>query len=77
MHHNNPYFWQFVMCEILNFVVLLVVFSFTDMFLGGQFWRYGWRVYDHYAQSNQPILNKNGAYSRPLPMCSLFPTVTS
>ena len=25
MHHNNPYFWQFVMCEVLNFVVLLVV----------------------------------------------------
>ena len=23
MHHNNAYFWQFVMCEVLNFVVVL------------------------------------------------------
>ena len=71
MHHNNVYFWQFVMCEILNFVVLLVVISCTDFFLGGQFWGYGWRVYDHYNAS------KNGLKNRPTPMCSLFPTVTS
>ena len=73
MHHNNPYFWQFVMCEILNFVIVLVVFSFTDIFLAGQFWSYGWRMYDNYVYHSKPL--KNGA--RPLPMCSLFPTVTS
>ena len=36
MHHNNIYFWQFFMCELLNFAVLLVVISFTDFFLGRQ-----------------------------------------
>lgn len=76
LHHNNPYFWQFVMCELLNFVVLFVVISFTDMFLAGQFWGYGWRVYDHYKQQN--LFDLGGAVrSRPTPMCSLFPTVTS
>jgi len=74
MHHNNVYFWQFLMCELLNFAVLLVVISFTDFFLGGQFWGYGWRVYDHYITQPQTIPRTN---SRPTPMCSLFPTVTS
>ena len=74
MHHNNVYFWQFFMCELLNFAVLLVVISFTDFFLGGQFWGYGWRVYDHYITQPQTIPRTN---SRPTPMCSLFPTVTS
>jgi hypothetical protein len=73
MHHNNPYFWQFVMCELLNMVVLFVVISSTDLFLGGQFWGYGWRVYNHYNLQNAARLG-----SRIMtPMCSLFPTVTS
>ncbi len=71
MHHNNVYFWQFVMCELLNFVTLLVVISTTDFFLAGQFWGYGWRVYDYY----QDI--RATSKIRPTPMCSLFPTVTS
>ena len=48
MHHNNPYFWHFILCEVLNFIVLVFVVTMTDLFLGGQFWGYGWRVYDHY-----------------------------
>ena len=76
MHHNNPYFWQFLMCELLNFVILLVVFSFTDLFLGGQFWGYGWRVWDHY-QDQQYFSAGSKVNARPTPMCSLFPTVTS
>ena len=76
MHHNNPYFWQFLMCELLNFVILLVNFSFTDLFLGGQFWGYGWRVYDHY-QDQQYFNAGSKVNARPTPMCSLFPTVTS
>ena len=63
-----------MVATIRSAIDLLVVFSFTDIFLGGQFWSYGWRTYDHYMENTRP-LNKNGA--RILPMCSLFPTVTS
>ena len=71
MHRNQGYYLQYVFCEILNLMVLVVVCGMTDAFLDRQFWGYGTRVWDYYQmQASQRQLTAN-------PMCSLFPTVTS
>ena len=36
-HHNSWYFANFVMCEILNFVLLFAQFQMTDNFLSKKF----------------------------------------
>ena len=37
MGHNNPYFFKFVFCEILNFIVLILNFWFLERFFSYQF----------------------------------------
>lgn len=44
LHRNTYYFWKFVLCEVLNFVILFANFYITDVFLNGKFWYYGWDV---------------------------------
>ena len=36
-HHNSWYFANFVMCELLNFVLLFAQFQMTDNFLSKKF----------------------------------------
>ena len=68
---NFPLIFQFVLCEALNLVSLVIVSACTDKFLDGQFWGYGTRVWNyHRMPPDQRATIAN-------PMCSLFPTVTS
>ena len=36
-HHNSWYFANFVMCELLNFILLFAQFQMTDNFLSKKF----------------------------------------
>ena len=46
-HRNNWYFYMFVLCEVLNCVVLFLNFWLTDIFLNGKFYTYGWDVINY------------------------------
>lgn len=71
LHHNNGYFLQYFICEVLNFFIDVFNIYFTDMFLGGRFLRYGSQVIKFYMHSHAERRDL------PNPMCTAFPTVTS
>ena len=50
-HHNSWYFAIFVMCELLNFVLLFAQFQMTDNFLSKKF-RWWPRFYFSISQFN-------------------------
>jgi len=71
LHHNNGYFLTFLVCEVLNLIIVVGNIYLTDFFLGGRFMKYGSQVlkylsHDQVARSDLPN-----------PMCTVFPTVTS
>jgi hypothetical protein len=75
-HHNSWYFANFVMCELLNFVLLFAQFQMTDNFLSKKFRWYGWEAFEYYyfyseEERRSPELGLKN------PMCRVFPTVTS
>ena len=41
MHNHNSYAVRFFLCEVLNFVNVIVQIYFVDTFLGGEFTTYG------------------------------------
>ena len=53
--------------EVLNVVMVVIIWSQTDASLGGNFWHYGSEVYGHYVH-NDPKFDV---------MCNAFPTVVS
>ena len=53
--------------EVLNVVMVVIIWSQTDGSLGGNFWNYGSEVYGHYV-NNDPTFDV---------MCNAFPTVVS
>ena len=44
LHRNTYYFGKYLVCEILNFIVLFLNFYATDLFLNGRFYYYGFDV---------------------------------
>ena len=48
LNKNNTYFIKFVLCEILNFIILMANHSATDTLLNGQFYYYGREVMTYY-----------------------------
>jgi len=64
---HNSYVFKFVFCEALNLVNILVQIYLMDVFLGGQFTRYGTEVI---AISDQPL------EERVDPLNKVFPKVT-
>ena len=52
LHQNSSYFTQFLMCEFLNFLVLIFNYCLTNWFLNGQFYHYGWEVLSFYRYLN-------------------------
>jgi len=67
IHHHNSYVFKFVFCELLNLVNILVQIYLMDVFLGGQFSRYGTEVL---AISDQPLEERTD------PLNKVFPKVT-
>ena len=74
MNHVNAFslflFLQYLICEVLNFVVDVSQIFITDIFLGGRFIKYGTQVIYYFSHS--PSLRRD----LPNPMCTVFPTVT-
>ena len=72
--HNkyNIYYFGFIVCEFLNFLVVLMAMYLTDRFLNGQFLWYGFRVWTYYSlpPEEQRGFSKN-------PMCMAFPRIAS
>ena len=68
---NNEYFYYFVICEILNCVVVVVNYYLINSFLGGRFSTYG---ADVIAYSQADPLYKDDIYD---PMCDAFPTLVN
>jgi len=64
---NRFYFFSFLACEVLNVVMVVIIWSQTDASLGGNFWHYGTEVYGNYVH-NEPTFDV---------MCNAFPTVAS
>nr|CAD7395185.1 unnamed protein product [Timema cristinae] len=46
-HHHNLYAFRFVVCETLNFINVVGQIFFLDVFLAGEFIRYGPKVLSH------------------------------
>ena len=67
---NMVFFLQYLICEVLNFIVDVMNIYITDVFLGGRFIKYGSQVIYYY--SHRPSLRRD----LPNPMCTVFPTVT-
>ena len=70
-HRNQWYFGKYVFCEILNFVILVLNFHFTDVFLSGNFWYYGsgWIQYNRMSYREQETSVS--------PFCNTFPLEVS
>jgi len=75
-HHNTWYFCNFVMCELLNFLLLAVQFQLTDSFLSKKFRWYGWEAFSYYYYYTEEE-RRSPELSLKNPMCRVFPTVTS
>jgi len=71
LHHNNGYFIQFLICEILNLVMNIVNIYLTDYFLSGRFMKYGSQVVKFLSY------DKMSRTEIPNPLCTVFPTITS
>ncbi|CAG9773051.1 unnamed protein product [Ceutorhynchus assimilis] len=67
MHQHNTYAFGYFMCEILNFINVIVNIVMTDRFLGGAFMSYGTDVV-RFSNMNQE--------NRTDPMVAVFPRVT-
>ena len=70
-HRNQWYFGKYIFCEILNVVILELNFHFTDVFLSGNFWYYGWLWIGYNGMSyGQQQVSTN-------PLCNTFPLEVS
>ncbi|KAI1296819.1 Innexin inx2 [Halotydeus destructor] len=67
LRHHDAYFFQFVLCEILNLMNVLVNIYLVDLFLGGAFSTFGLDVLK-YTEMNQE--------ERTDPMIRMFPRMT-
>ncbi|CAB4055093.1 inx [Lepeophtheirus salmonis] len=72
--HNkyDVYYYGFVFCEFLNFLILILVFSLTNVFLNYRYKYYGFRVIYYYLLP--PEEQKKFAVN---PMCYTFPRISS
>jgi len=71
---NNFYFAKFVLCELLNILVLAFNFYVTNAFFSFEWGQYGFKVINYY---NQSPIERKAAEGLHNPMCDLFPTVVS
>jgi len=71
---NNFYFAKFVLCELLNILVLAFNFYVTNAFFSFEWGQYGFEVRNYYNQSPMERQSAEGLHN---PMCNLFPTVVS
>lgn len=74
-HHNSWYFFYFICCEFLNFLLFGLQFYMTDKFLGNKFKWYGYEVINYYSYSNKERNDPNNMLRNP--MCAVFPTEVS
>jgi len=74
MRQNTIYFAKFVLCELLNVVVLAFNFYITNAFFSNKWGRYGFKVIDYYQHT---ALERQSADAPLNPMCNIFPTVVS
>jgi len=72
----NWYYFTFVFCEMLNVVLLIVIWSITDQFLSGNFHNYGSEVYGELVSGEYGELAKI-ADNQFNVMCNAFPTAIS
>merc|ERR1711971_1296049 len=72
----NWYYFTFVFCEMLNVVLLIVIWSITDQFLSGNFHNYGSEVYGELVTGEYGELAtiEDNQFNV---MCNAFPTVIS
>ena len=81
----RKYFFTFITCEGLNYVIAIVNFIIIDIFLSGQFSTYGQDVLTYYLgseESNNRNIKEIDLQSSTEsvlvnPMCSVFPTVVN
>jgi len=73
-HRNSWYWYQFVACEFLNFILLGVQFKLTNWFLNGKFSSYGLDVVSYYSKSYE---ERNDLTERGNPVLEVFPIMTS
>jgi len=69
----NWYYFTFVFCEMLNVVLLIVIWSITDQFLSGNFHNYGSEVYGELVTGDYGE-NADITENRFNVMCNAFPT---
>lgn len=66
-HHMNIYAYKFFLCEVLNFINVIIQIYFMDFFLDGEFSTYGAEVMRFTEMEPE---------DRPDPMARVFPKVT-
>ena len=70
---QNWYYFTFVFCEMLNLVLLIVIWLITDKFLSGNFHNYGSEVYGELVSGDYGE-NADIKENRFNVMCNAFPT---
>lgn len=79
-NETKRYYFTFVVFEMLNYFVGILVFALTDKFLSGKFSNYGLDTIN-YLNGNGKIVEvtgKDGTISGTVnPMCNLFPTIVN
>jgi len=71
--HNkyNIYYFGFIFCEFLNFLVVCISMYFTHRFLEYRFLFYGFRVWTYYSIPHEEMQTRQN------PMCYVFPRIVS
>jgi len=70
-HRNTWYYAYFFVCELMNYILLVVQFQYTDKILNGKFLWYGLEAWVYLSSGKN---HKDGALN---PMCAAFPTEVS
>ena len=91
LHHNQRYFFHFLICEAMNFVLVFFNFWATDQFLQGRFKTFGWEARNTYSRLDSLTLQADlfhlqviqwYSLSKPerahsvSPFCAAFPKVS-
>merc|ERR1719471_2534267 len=71
--HNkyNIYFWGFITMEAFNWLIVIILFPLTNVFLHGKFGRYGVHVLNYYRLPEEEQRETKN------PMCDTFPRIAS
>ena len=79
MGDHGKKIYQFLGCEILTVLTVVLNFYFVNWFLNYQFWNYGPASLQYFMKTREEKLEEvsEGVLKHIDPMCNVFPTLVS